>query len=294
MGPTMATRTVSVFQIPALAFFAWGCGPSSPTAPGPTPSPEVPAYFVTVAGMNVLNPGQTTPFSAMTYPPLGPHAHDPPTDVTRRASWVSSDPSVATVAADGRVTARGPGMAEITATYQGTYALPPKSCSVSPSLTPDIPCTSYTLPLVVGGRGSSGSLSSFVGMWSGMGVLTCEDQHGSSGGRLSRSCGSSTQPIQLTLTASADILTGTMTLYSSADTAAVQAARTDSGQLAMGGAVLSGEGGGQIGQLREWRLTLTRRGQLTGTLIQDYWSENIYGSLLQRYQVQIDGLVRQE
>jgi hypothetical protein len=291
----MAIRKIGVLSVVALSLLAWGCGPSSPTAPSPTPSPEVPAYFVIVAGMNVLTVGQTTPFVAMTYPPLGPHTHDPPIDVTRRASWVSSDTSVATVGADGRVTARGPGISEITATYRGTYALPPKSCSVTPSLNPSIPCTSYTLPLVVGGRGSSEALSSFVGTWSGMGVHTCEDMYGfvKSGPYGFCVWFSQIVPMQLTLSAGGDILTGTMTVYQDGDTAVVQAALTDSGQLAIGGTLRSGEGGGGIGQVRESRLTLTRRGQLAGTMIQDLWYENIYGSVLEREYLQLDGLVRQ-
>jgi hypothetical protein len=100
-------------------------------------------------------------------------------------------------------------------------------------------------------------------------------------------------PMQLTLSAGGDILTGTMTVYQDGDTAVVQAALTDSGQLAIGGTLRSGEGGGGIGQVRESRLTLTRRGQLAGTMIQDLWYENIYGSVLEREHLQLDGLVRQ-
>jgi hypothetical protein len=100
-------------------------------------------------------------------------------------------------------------------------------------------------------------------------------------------------PMQLTLTASGDVLNGTLTAYLDRDTVAVQAVLTDSGQLAIGGTLRSGDSGGEIGQVREWRVTLTRRGQLTGTLIHDSWYENIYGSVLEREHLQLDGLVRQ-
>jgi hypothetical protein len=271
-------REARVLKILTLGLLAWGCGRSvsTPTAiPSPTPSPDVPIAFVIVAGMNVVGIGATTPFMAKAYPALTPAGLGPTLDVTRQSDWTSSDSSVATVSSSGLVTARGPGGAEIAASYKG------KSNSV---------------PLLVIDRESSQSLSRYAGIWSGEAKSTCQRLSG-----VGRSaCDPNPfngapqtiqHPIQLTLTVAGGMLTGTLRLYQSPMTGPVQAALLDTRQLAIGG-ILGGEHG-VIVQLREWELSLTRGGRLVGIVIEDRAFVNVYSSQLQRERLEVN-LTREE
>jgi hypothetical protein len=246
-----------VILVPLLV---WTCGSS--TAPSPAPS----TGFIMVSGMNVLAAGTTTDFMANAYPAYPSLTR--PVDVTLASTWSSSDPTVATVSSTGLVIARGPGSAEISATFQGTLG---------------------TVPLVVAGNGSRESLMLYVGTWSGVGALTCQRLYG-----LGRTlCDSPIpHPVELTLLATrGDTLTGTLQIYQSAATGAVQAALLDTDVLAVGGTVRPDDAG-IIVQLREWRLSLTSDGQLTGTVFQDDAFGNVYSAQLHRERFELSGLTR--
>src|SRR5258708_3917859 len=264
------------WEILLVVQLAWGCGdtrsvtsatPTPTPRPAPSPYVEPPVGFVIVAGMNVVRVGDTMPFTATVYPgvrPLPPpFVPDPPFDVTGKAEWVSSDRGVATVSSSGLVTIVGPGSAEISASYKGG---------------------SYALPLVAVERASSDSQSRYVGTWSGVAMTTCTILFGagtnkSLGFSLSGQPPVIPQPAQLTLVLADDRLTGTLTLYETPTTGPVQAALLDTGELAVGGSIRSGEGR-EIIPLRDSRLTLTRRGQLPGACFQDRAFANVYGSSL--------------
>jgi hypothetical protein len=260
-----AIRTVAALKILTLVLLAWGCGDSkSLTSPSPTPSPtpsvEPPVGFLVVAGMNVVRVGDAMPFTATVYRGPPPWAPGPPFDATRKA----------TVSSSGLVTVVGAGTAEISATYKGV---------------------SYALPLVAVDRGSSNALSRYVGTWSGVAMITCKVLFGF----LKSGClpnQPDPHPAQLTLMLADDRLTGTLTLYQNPMTGPVQAALLDTSELAVGGSIQSGEGNAIV-PLRQWRLTLTRRGQLAGTCFQDLAFVNVYGSVYLRQQSQIDGLAPQ-
>jgi hypothetical protein len=266
-----------MLRILTLGLLAWGCGRSvsTPSAiPSPTPSPDVPTAFLIVAGMNVVGVGATTPFIAKAYPALTPAGLGPTLAVTRQCGWASSDSSVATVSSSGLVTARGPGAAEIAASYKEK---------------------SYNLPLLVVDGESSQSLSRYAGTWSGEADLTCQRLSG-----LGRSACDPhpvtgmpqriRHPIQLKLAVAADMLAGTLRLYQSPTTGPVQAALLDR-QLVIGG-TLGGEHG-VIVQLREWGLGLTRGGRLVGTVIEDSAFVNVYSSQLHRERLEVS-LTREE
>jgi hypothetical protein len=254
---------------------------STPSAiPSPTPSAEPPAEeavnFIIVAGTNVVGVGATSPFTVTAYPAyLSRTRAYSPFDATRQADWVSSDPSVATIASGGLVTARSAGATDISASYKGK---------------------SYSLPLLVVDSGASQSLSRYAGAWSGDGEFTCERLSGF--GRIE--CDPSpfsTQwplrhPIELTLTVAGNMLAGTLRLYQNPLTVPVQAALLDARQLTIGGTHGGGSEHALIVQLRDWRLSLTRDGRLVGALIEDRAFVNVYSPQLLRERLEVDGLAR--
>jgi len=101
----------------ACAVLMWTCGSgsgssSSPATPAPTTptSPGVSSVVVTGAAPVVGAEAQFTATAAL--------SDGMTQNVTAQASWLSSNPAVATVSASGVVTGVGPGQAEVGATYQ--------------------------------------------------------------------------------------------------------------------------------------------------------------------------------
>lgn len=266
------TRAIKIL-VPVL--LAWGCG-NSPTAP----SSDVPVAFVIIAGMNLIGVCEVMPFTATAYPGAGPTNgapgfHGVPFDVTRQALWASSDSTTVTISSDGLATARGPGTAEISASYKGS---------------------SYSLMLDVVRKASNESLSGYVGRWSGVVEMTCQPLRGE--GRsicdplLSGVPASVTRPIELTLSPVGDMLSGTLSLNQSPMTLTVRAA-LDRG-LVIGGTLRSGEGA-VIVQLRDTLLYLTTEGRLASFITADDASVNTFGSQLDREHLSaIRGLTRDE
>ncbi len=87
------------------------------------------------------------------------------------------------------------------------------------------------------------------------------------------------------------MLNGTLTMNQNPTTGSIQAVLLDTGELAIGGTLRLSESQ-TIVQLRDWRLTLTSGGQLTGAVIEDAAFVNIYSSQLLREQFQVDGLTQ--
>jgi len=95
--------------------FLSACG-RSPTTPS-TSSTSSTSTGVKVSGpQGVLIPGETVQLKAAQYVTTPPNYTE--TDKTTTATWLSSDPSVATVSSTGLVTAVAPGLAGISATVQ--------------------------------------------------------------------------------------------------------------------------------------------------------------------------------
>jgi hypothetical protein len=268
-----------MLRMMVLTLWAWGCDHpvSTPSViPSPTPTPDVSIGILIVAGLNVVGVGATTALTATGYPAFpSPTRNYPALDFGGQVEWVSSDPSVASICCRGLVTGRAAGATEISASYKGR---------------------SYSLPLLVVERGSSQSLSTYVGTWSGEGTLTCQRLSGEGRSVCDPSPFGGPQtvrhPIQLTLALAGGTLAGTLRLYQSPMTGPVQAALLDTRQLGIGG-TLGGEHG-TIVQLREWRFGLTRDGRLVGTVIEDRAFVNVYSPQLLRERLEVDGLTRDE
>jgi len=122
-----AKRTSSVAFAPGLAvlcaaaFLASTCGgsssspPSSPSAPTPSPpTPTATLQYVSVTGNFLIGAvGGSTQLRATANTTAGPQ------DVTSQATWTSSNDAIAAVSSGGLVSAKGAGLALITANYQG-------------------------------------------------------------------------------------------------------------------------------------------------------------------------------
>src|SRR5688572_3349876 len=101
----------------ALAFVLAfsGCRGRSDDSPSTPTQPSVPVTRITVVGMTTTaKPGDTAQFQA-----TATLTNNTMHTVTTRATWESSDQTIATVSAAGFVTAVGAGQAMIRATYEG-------------------------------------------------------------------------------------------------------------------------------------------------------------------------------
>ncbi|MEZ5318282.1 MAG: right-handed parallel beta-helix repeat-containing protein [Vicinamibacterales bacterium] len=110
----IVTRVILLGLLAAGGGVVSACGGSSPSTPtGPTTTgPVTPAAALAIAGgANLQSPG-TSAQLLVTATPVGGTA----ADVTARATWLSSNPAVATVTAGGLVTTVALGEATITAT----------------------------------------------------------------------------------------------------------------------------------------------------------------------------------
>ena len=111
----MSNRVVGLFTafVCAVALVSCGGGSDSLSSPpGPSPSTSTVTGVIVTSFSSVANPGESSQFSATATFSNGTNQ-----DVTRQASWTSTNPSVATVLT-GMVTAVGAGEADILATYQ--------------------------------------------------------------------------------------------------------------------------------------------------------------------------------
>ena len=103
-------RRLSLLAIITVASAALGaCGRDSPTGPSP-----VTVASVTLSGSNSMNVGAASNITASARKSDGSSE-----DVTSRATWQSSNPSVAAVSSTGRVSAVAPGSSIISATFEG-------------------------------------------------------------------------------------------------------------------------------------------------------------------------------
>jgi hypothetical protein len=270
-----AHRRARRLKILTLAVVASGCG-NSPTGP----SSNAPVAFVIVAGMNVLAVGEAMPFTATAYPAGGPSNgapgfHGIPFDVTRQATWASSDPTTVTISSNGVVTAQRPGSAEVSASYKGS---------------------SYTLTVSVG-HAAGESWSGYVGTWSGVARMTCQPLRGEGRSNcdplLSGVPTVLSEPLELQLALAGDLMSGTLSLYQGTTPLSVRAAVFDRGR-GLGGAFRSGDGAVTV-QLRDSQFFVTREGQLFCHIYVDHASVSVFGSQLEREEFYANGtLTRQE
>jgi trimeric autotransporter adhesin len=110
-------RLLPVIVVATLAF---GCG-STTSAPTVSPSPIISAIWVSATGNGKVNQLQMMA--------SGRYEQGSGTNVTNLSTWQTSDPTVATVTANGVLTVVSNGKVTITASYQG----------LSGSLTPQLP-----------------------------------------------------------------------------------------------------------------------------------------------------------
>jgi hypothetical protein len=109
------------FVLVSSVFVVTGCG-ESPTGPGPIdriqpppPPPPPTVSSVVVEGAASVEAGETSQLRAIV------HRSDGTTqDVSSQATWLSSNPTVATVSGTGFVTAVGLGNADISAAFAGS------------------------------------------------------------------------------------------------------------------------------------------------------------------------------
>ena len=119
-------RTSPVAFAPRLAalgaavLLASACGgstsssPSSSSPSAPSPAPAALLQYVAVTGNFLIGAvGGSTQLRATANTTAGPQ------DVTSQATWASSNDAVAAVSSGGLVSAKGAGLALITASYQG-------------------------------------------------------------------------------------------------------------------------------------------------------------------------------
>jgi hypothetical protein len=118
----MSRRSTIAFMPVALVLglgaAACGGGPAGPSpitspSPRPTPTPAPAVTAVRVEGAATVTEGETLQLKAMAELSAGS-----PRDVTAEASWLSSNPAIATVSATGLVTGVRAGTADISAGYQ--------------------------------------------------------------------------------------------------------------------------------------------------------------------------------
>jgi hypothetical protein len=180
-----ASRTALIARSSRLAVLgacvlgASACGgssSSSPSSPSPSTSPTqtaAPIQYVSVTGNFLIGAvGGTTQLKANANTTSGSQ------DVTSQATWTSSNESVATVSSGGLVSARGTGLAVITASYQGISG--PGGLSVATAVnvtgtwrgTSANPTSDITLQLTQAGDSVSGSSTTIGGGVSYTGSMT--------------------------------------------------------------------------------------------------------------------------
>jgi Big-like domain-containing protein len=106
----------------AAALFAAGChsstSPTTTTTDTSTTTTTTPTYILAVTGTSILTGlRERSQLIAIITNDDGTTQ-----DVTKSSTWVTSDPSVATVTSNGVITTTAPGSAHITAFYQTTNA----------------------------------------------------------------------------------------------------------------------------------------------------------------------------
>lgn len=120
-----AKRTTPVDFVPRLAalgaavLLASTCGGNSsnpsPSPSSPSPTPTATLQYVSVTGSFLVGTvGGSTQLRATANTTAGPQ------DVTSQATWTSSNDAIATVSSGGLVSAKGTGLALISANYQGS------------------------------------------------------------------------------------------------------------------------------------------------------------------------------
>ncbi len=163
-----ANRTSLVACVARLAVLgavvsgASTCGgsSSSPSSPSTPTQPAVTVQYVSVTGTFLLGAvGGTTQVRAIAYTTSGSQ------DVTSQATWASSNDSIATVSSSGLVSAKGTGLAVITASYQGVWGVAGISVATAVNVTGTWtgssvnPTSDITMQLTQAGDSVSGTSS---------------------------------------------------------------------------------------------------------------------------------------
>ncbi len=125
--------TVAVALVASLTLLLAGCGGGSGAPSAPILSLTLGYYYVTATG---LLPLAATLGDQVQLLAAGNTAGGGQVALTNKATWHSSDPAVATVDANGMLTARAAGSTQVSATY-GSFATEPLTVTVNaPGATP--------------------------------------------------------------------------------------------------------------------------------------------------------------
>ena len=171
-----AKRTSPVAFAPRLAvlcaavLLASTCGGSSSSSPSssspssPSPTPTATLQYVSVMGNFLIGAvGGSTQLRATANTTAGPQ------DVTSQATWTSSNDAIAAVSSGGLVSAKGTGLALITANYQGSSGYGGISVAAAVDVTGTWtgtsvnPTSTITLRLTQAGDGLSGTSTTLGG-----------------------------------------------------------------------------------------------------------------------------------
>ncbi|MQA29017.1 MAG: hypothetical protein GEU82_04145 [Luteitalea sp.] len=192
----MVKATVgAVWVLAGLCFTACGDGGPGPSPPPPQPPPPQPVVVrtVTVGGVpaNLIPPGTAQLTATATL------SDNSTQNVTTTATWESSNTVVASVNA-GLVTARAPGVADISATFQGVRGTAPVSVgAASVRANPGGPYTAeHDENVTFSGLGSTSSPFNIVTFsWNcGQSVASNCDQQGPTPTFRYRKCGVNNRP----------------------------------------------------------------------------------------------------
>jgi hypothetical protein len=116
-----ARQYVALLTVAGSLVVAAACGKDSPSAPSTPPAPATPpaptVAGLTVTGLDVVRTGFFSDYTATAALSDGSTQ-----TVTSSVTWSSSDPSVATVTAAGRLSGQSHGAVSLNASYQGRTA----------------------------------------------------------------------------------------------------------------------------------------------------------------------------
>jgi len=162
-----------------LASSCGGSSSSSPSSPSssspssPSPAPTATLQYVSVTGNFLIGAvGGSTQLRATANTTAGPQ------DVTGQATWTSSNDAVAAVSSGGLVSAKGAGLALITASYQGSSGYGGISVATGVDVagtwtgTSVNPTSTITLQLTQTGDSLSGTSTTLGGVVTYNGSLT--------------------------------------------------------------------------------------------------------------------------
>jgi hypothetical protein len=225
-------RAAFVVLLAMLAMSACSAG-SSPTSPRPTPPPTADGIAIT-SGDDALRTGFFADFTVTAT------MSDRTTQiVTRQAALSTSDPAIATIDANGRVTAIRHGTVALNATYQGRS-------------------TSRTISIV----------HDYAGLWNGTFVIRACDQTGVfASSRYCQNAGVEPLPMALDLTqtgARVDRISGSISLRGLAGP--VTGEVTADGRLVLSGSYVATAPGGSLRiEILTWSTTAVGGTTMSGT-----------------------------